>query len=77
VRVRRDQRFGLTRKHDRAGSTGRAGQLEDEKRLAFLFRMSGSLFVAVSNTGGTSSPGKAKYRQYSRPNTRVKHNNRI
>lgn len=77
MRVRRDQQFGLTRKRDRAGSTGRAGHSENEKRLACLFRMAGSLCVAVSNTGGISSPGKAKYCQYSRPNTRVKHNNRV
>jgi hypothetical protein len=66
------QQFGLTRARDWAGSIGRAGYSEAGERLAFLFRIVGPLFVAVSSTAGVSSPGKANCGKSSRLHTRVK-----
>ena len=69
------QQFGRIRKRDWPDKTGRAGHSEDGWRLAFLFRMAGSLSVAVPSTAGMSSPGKAKWDKYTKPDRGVKRNN--
>ena len=62
-----DQQFGRTRERECAGGTGRAGRSEDGYRLAFLFRMVGSLSLAVSSTAAMNSPGKVDNQSIANP----------